>query len=124
MIFIGGGVAPTPPPLWVEMDGDGDAHTRRQKQSVAEKKKRLAAAKPIHHAWAGKSPPIFDVAAFLLPKNCGAPDSRNGAMIPTTAHIWQALAQRTVYDLLIRRAQEIAGEASAFDWPVFRSSPM
>ena len=38
--------------------------------------------------------------------------------IPTTAHVWDALAGRTVYGPLVGRAQDLAGEARVFHWPL------
>jgi hypothetical protein len=38
--------------------------------------------------------------------------------IPTTAHVWDALAGRTVYGPLFGRAQDLAGQAHAFHWPL------
>jgi hypothetical protein len=60
----------------------------------------------------------FYVAAFLAPKTGGVPASRNTVTIPTTAHVWDALAGRKVYGPLVGRAQELAGAARAFHWPL------
>jgi hypothetical protein len=38
--------------------------------------------------------------------------------VPTTAHVWEALAGRTVYGPLVGRAQDVAGQAHAFHWPL------
>jgi len=58
------------------------------------------------------------VAAFLAPKIGGVPTNRNTVTIPTTAHVWDALAGRNVYGPLIGQAQELAGAARAFHWPL------
>ncbi len=49
------------------------------------------------------------IAAFLTPKTGGVPANRNTVTIPTTAHVWDALAGRTVYGPLVGRAQDLAG---------------
>jgi hypothetical protein len=44
--------------------------------------------------------------------------NRNTVTIPTTAHIFDALAGRTVYGPLVGRAQDLSGGASALHWPL------
>jgi hypothetical protein len=56
------------------------------------------------------------VAAFLTPKTGGVPANHNAVKIPSTAHVWDALAGRTVYEPLVGRAQELASAARAFHW--------
>jgi hypothetical protein len=46
------------------------------------------------------------------------PKSHGAVTIPTTAHVWDALAARTVYGPLVGRAQDLAAEARAFQWPL------
>src|SRR5262249_29878153 len=58
------------------------------------------------------------VMAFLEKKTGGVPANRNAVVIPTTAHVWDALAERMVYPLLVGRAHELAGSACAFHWPL------
>ena len=58
------------------------------------------------------------VAAFLSPKTGGVPANRNTVTIPTTADVWDVLASRSVYGPLVGRAQELAGAARAFHWPL------
>src|SRR4029077_5739717 len=57
-------------------------------------------------------------AAFLVPKTDGVPANRNTVTIPTTSHVWDALAGRTVYGPLVGRAQDLAGQAHCFHWPL------
>ena len=38
--------------------------------------------------------------------------------IPTTGHVWAELSGQQVYGPLIGRAQDLAGEARAFHWPL------
>jgi hypothetical protein len=58
------------------------------------------------------------IAAFLTPKTGGVPANRNAVTVPTTAHVWDALAGRNVYGPLVGRAQDLAGIARAFHWPL------
>jgi hypothetical protein len=58
------------------------------------------------------------IAAFLASKTGGVPANRNTVTVPTTAHVWDALAARSVYGPLVGRAQELAGAARAFHWPL------
>ena len=58
------------------------------------------------------------VAAFLTPKTGGLPENRNTVSIPTTGHVWAELSGQQVYGPLIGRAQDLAGEARAFHWPL------
>jgi hypothetical protein len=58
------------------------------------------------------------VAAFLTPKTGGVPANRNTVTIPTTTHVFDALAGRTLYGPLVGRAQDVAGTARAFHWPL------
>ena len=39
-------------------------------------------------------------------------------MIPTTAHVWDALAGRQLYQPLVARAQDLVNSARAFHWPL------
>jgi hypothetical protein len=58
------------------------------------------------------------VAAFLTPKTGGVPPTPNKVTVPTTAHVWHALAGYTPYLPLVGRAQTLAAEARAFHWPL------
>jgi hypothetical protein len=57
-------------------------------------------------------------AAFLVPKIGGVPANGHTAMIPTTEHVWNVLAGRAVHEPMVSRAQEFAGAARAFHWPL------
>jgi hypothetical protein len=46
------------------------------------------------------------------------PENRVQVTIPTTGHVWHALAGHTVYGPLVGQAQDLAGKASAFHWPL------
>src|SRR5690606_37394104 len=48
----------------------------------------------------------------------GVPENHQKATIPTTAHVWDAMAGRTVYGPLSGRGQDAAAEARAFHWPL------
>ncbi|WP_223880762.1 Eco57I restriction-modification methylase domain-containing protein [Roseococcus microcysteis] len=58
------------------------------------------------------------VAAFLVPKSGGVPPNRNTVTIPTTAHVWDAMAGRMPYPPLVGRVVELAETARAFHWPL------
>ncbi len=58
------------------------------------------------------------VAAFLVPKTGGVPPNRNTVTIPTTAHVWDAMAGRMPYPPLVGRVVELAETARAFHWPL------
>ena len=73
---------------------------------------------PTRSRWNLRIAADLYVAAFLTPKTGGVPANRNTATIPTTAHVWDALAGRTLYGPLVGRAQDLAGDARAFHWPL------
>ncbi|SMF55628.1 Methyltransferase domain-containing protein [Azospirillum oryzae] len=58
------------------------------------------------------------VAAFLAPKVGGVPANRNTVIIPTTAHVWEAMAGHTLYGPLVARVDQLAEAARAFHWPL------
>jgi hypothetical protein len=58
------------------------------------------------------------VAAFLVPKTDGVPENRNTVTIPTTAHVWGAMAGRMPYGPLVGRVVELAEASRAFNWPL------
>lgn len=58
------------------------------------------------------------IAAFLAPKIGGVPDNHQKAMIPTTAHVWDAMAGRMPYGPLVARIDQLATDARAFHWPL------
>lgn len=58
------------------------------------------------------------VAAFLAPKTGGVPDNHQKAMIPTTAHVWDAMAGHMPYGPLAARIDQLAAQARAFHWPL------
>lgn len=87
-------------------------------QEIAAKRKRFEAVQADPRRWNLRIASDLYVAALLTPKTGGVPVNRNTVTISTTAHIWDALAGRTVYGPLVGRAQDLAGEASAFHWPL------
>jgi hypothetical protein len=46
------------------------------------------------------------------------PENRNTVTVPTTGHLWQELSGGQLYGPLVAAAQEIAGEARTFHWPL------
>jgi len=58
------------------------------------------------------------VAAFLAPKVGGVPASHQKVTIPTTAHVWDAMAGRNLYGPLVARVDELADTARVLHWPL------
>ncbi len=85
-------------------------------EEIATKRRRFAAGRADPRSWAVQIAADLYTAAFLVPKTGGVPANRNTVTIPTTAHVWDALAGRTVYGPLVGRAQDLAGQAHAFHW--------
>ena len=87
-------------------------------EQIAEKQRRVRAAEADPGRWRWRVAADLYVAAFLTPKTGGVPVNRNTATIPTTEHVWAELAGSTVFGSLIVRAQDLAGKARAFHWPL------
>lgn len=113
----GGGALPPPPPL-AEASKALRALPEDSTEQIAEKKRRFDAAEHDPRAWNWRIGADLYVAAFLTPKTGGVPANRNVVAIPTTGHVWQALSGQQVYGPLVGRAQDLAGVASAFHWPL------
>jgi hypothetical protein len=84
---------------------------------IAEKKKRLAAAKSERQLWSWRVAADLYVAAFLLSKK-DAPRDPGSALVPTTDHVWRTLSGGQVYGPLLGQVREIADNARAFHWPL------
>ncbi|WP_245287522.1 Eco57I restriction-modification methylase domain-containing protein [Bradyrhizobium elkanii] len=87
-------------------------------EEIALKRKRFEGARGDPHRWNLRIAADMYLAAFVTPKTGGVPANRNAVTIPTTAHLWDALAGRTVYGPLVGRAQDLAGTTRAFHWPL------
>jgi hypothetical protein len=87
-------------------------------EEIAAKYKRFEAVHADPRHWNLRTAADLYTAAFLAPKNGGVPANLNAVTIPTTTHVWDALAGRPVYGPLVGRAQEFAGAARAFHWPL------
>lgn len=87
-------------------------------EEIIAKRNRFEAVRAESRRWQARIAADLYVAAFLAPKVGGVPMKRDTVTIPTTAQIWSALAGRTVYGPLVDRAQNLAGEAQAFHWPL------
>ena len=108
-------------PAAVPMAGEARALRAMPENSPAEvaaKRKQFEAARADPLRWNLRIAADLYIAAFLTPKTGGVPASLNSVTIPTTAHVWEALAGRTVYGPLVGRAQNLAGVARAFHWPL------
>ena len=84
---------------------------------IAEKKKRLAAAKSERRLWSWRVAADLYIAAFLLPKK-DAPRDSGSALVPTTDHVWRTLSGGQVYGPLVGAAREVTDKARAFHWPL------
>jgi hypothetical protein len=87
-------------------------------EEIAAKRKRFEAARADPQRWNLRVAADLYIAAFLTPKTGGVPANHNAVTIPTTGQVWVALAGRTLYGPLVGRAQNLAGEARAFHWPL------
>jgi hypothetical protein len=87
-------------------------------EEIAAKRKRFEAARTDPRRWNLRIASDLYIAAFLTPKTGGVPANRSTVTIPTTAHVWDALAGRNVYGPLVGRAQDLSGAARAFHWPL------
>jgi hypothetical protein len=87
-------------------------------EQVAERARLFAALRGGPEWYALKVACDAYVAAFLLPKIGGVPANPHTVTIPTTAHVWQAMAGRMPYGPLVGRVVEVADAARAFHWPL------
>jgi hypothetical protein len=87
-------------------------------EEIAAKRETFEAVRADPRRWNLRIASDLYVAAFLTPKAGGVPLNRNTVTIATTTHVWDALAGKTVYGPLVGRAQQLAGEARAFHWPL------
>lgn len=84
---------------------------------IAEKRKRLSAAKTEPSYWHRRMAADLYTAAFLLPKK-QAPRVAGEAMVPTTDHLWRTLGGGQIYGPLAGAIREAADKARAFHWPL------
>src|SRR5579883_340314 len=113
----GGGRMPAAAPL------AGEAKALRampedSPEEIAAKRKRFEAARANPKSWNLRIASDLYVAAFLTPKAGGVPANRNAVTIPTTAHVWDALANEPARASLVERAVEVSRDARAFHWPL------
>lgn len=87
-------------------------------EQIAAKRQRFEAGQADPRQWCVRVAADLYVAAFLAPKTGGVPQNRNTVLIPTTDHVRQALAGHQIYGPLVGKAQELAGVARAFHWPL------
>jgi hypothetical protein len=113
----GGGQVPAAAPL-VAAARTLRAMPEDSPAEIAAKRRHFEAGRADPKSWALQIAADLYTAAFLVPKTGGVPANRNTVTIPTAAHVWDALAGRTVYGPLVGRAQDLAGQAHAFHWPV------
>lgn len=84
---------------------------------IAEKKRRLAAAKSERQRWNWRVAADLYIAAFLLSKK-DIPREPGAALVPTTDHVWRTLSGGQAYGPLVGAAREVADKARAFHWPL------
>jgi hypothetical protein len=113
----GHGRLPPPPPL-ADASRALRALPEDSVEEIAEKQRRVRAAEADPRRWRWRVAADLYVAAFLTPTTGGVPDNRNTVTIPTTGHVWAELSGQQVFGPLIGRAQDLAGEARAFHWPL------
>jgi len=113
----GGGRLPVAAPLAAETRSMR-AMPEDSLEEITAKRQRFQASRADPKLWALQIPADLYTAAFLLPKTSAVPTNRSTVTIPTTRHVWEALAGRAVYGPLVGRAQDIAGAAHAFHWPL------
>lgn len=87
-------------------------------EDITAKRRRFETVRADPRLWAFQIAADLYTAAFLVPKTGGVPANRNTVTTPTTAHVCEARAGRTVYGPLTGRAQDLAGAAHAFHWPL------
>ncbi|MBB5691868.1 N-6 DNA methylase [Roseomonas alkaliterrae] len=87
-------------------------------EQVAERARLFAALRGGPEWYAFKVACDAHVAAFLVPKTGGLPANPHTVTIPTTAHVWEAMAGRMPYGPLVGRVVEVAEAAQAFHWPL------
>lgn len=84
---------------------------------IAEKRKRLSAAKADPSYWHRRLAADLYTAAFLLPKK-HAPSVAGEAMVPTTDHLWRTLSGGQIYGPLAGAIREATDNARVFHWPL------
>ncbi|MCZ6707502.1 MAG: N-6 DNA methylase, partial [Chloroflexi bacterium] len=85
---------------------------------IAKKERRFAALQSDPARYDLDLAAEIYTAAFLCPKTGGVPQRPGAAMIPTTAHVWEAMAGRPPYGPLTGRVVDLARDARAFHWPL------
>ncbi|RWM79509.1 MAG: restriction endonuclease [Mesorhizobium sp.] len=113
----GGGRLPSAPPLGRVAEALR-ALPEDTVEEIERKKRSWAAAERDPSRWSWHIAADLYVAAFLTPKTGGVPENRVQVTTPTTGQVWQALSGGPVYGPLIGSAQEAAGSARVFHWPL------
>lgn len=122
--FTGGGGALPAARQFADLGGKLRALREDTLEDIAAKARQYQSLRsgPAWYGW--KVACDAYVAAFLAPKTGGVPANRNTVTIPTTAHIWDAMAGRMPYPPLVGRVVELAETARAFHWPLEFSDVM
>ncbi|MER8719636.1 N-6 DNA methylase [Mesorhizobium sp. M0999] len=113
----GGGRLPAAPPLGPAAEAIR-ALPEDTVEDIERKKRSWVAAERDPRRWSWRIAADLYVAAFLTPKIGGVPENRVQVTIPTTGQVWQALSGGAVYGPLAGHAQDLAGAACVFHWPL------
>jgi hypothetical protein len=113
----GGGRLPTALPLAGEVRALR-AMPEDTPEEIAAKRKQFELSRANPRGWTLRIAADLYIAAFLTPKTGGVPANPDTVTIPTSGHVWDALAGRSVHGPLVARAQGLAEEARAFHWPL------
>jgi len=84
---------------------------------IAEKRRRLEAARTDRQLVKWRAAADLYVAAFLLAKK-DVPRDRGAALVPTTDHVFGVLAGHQIYGLLVQAVQEVVDVSRMFHWPL------
>jgi hypothetical protein len=113
----GGGSLPAAPPL-AQSAKALRALPEDSVEDIAEKERRLAAARHDAAYWNWQLAADLYVAAFLAPKRGNVPEDVNVVTVPTTGHVWRAARGEQIYPPLKALAVDLRREARVFHWPL------
>lgn len=86
-------------------------------EEIEAKRRKLSALLADKNAWGWQIACDLYVAAFLAPKTGGVPKNPNEVTIPTTGMVRHAISG-TLQGRIVALAQDLAGAAQAFHWPL------
>jgi hypothetical protein len=107
---------PTAPPLAAPLRAVR-ALPEDSTDQIAEKKRRFVSTKAERQSWNWQVACDLYVAAFLLSKT-NVPLEPAVTLVPTTDHVWRALASQQIYGPLAGIARQAAEYSRMFHWPL------